>query len=638
MKKLLTMSLAISALLLVAVSPASAALKYYGGEVQNNPHVYITFWGKNWNQYSFEREQLREMFSNISGSPWQKILTQYYDGSGPISKYLASSSWTDETINAPNSVNDEKLVNEAEYAISQHGWPTPNIDTQYVIFPAPGSVYEPGYQKGCAQHRYSSKLGAVVIYVGWPGDASFAGCQDDPTGLERAWVGASSTASHEYAESVTNPAGLNSGLTIGWTDATNPENEIGNLCYGSPGRTGLVSGSWVQKIWDNQQNKCWFGLYGTTADISVAGYLHGQPGSVTVNGHVNSDVPVNGTVSVEYRKLEGGVYVYKRSEYPTVKNGFYEFQNEPVGPGTWKVKAAFSSQGEYTGSESAESAAFTIKNTPWYSEGFADGYISRDPDISSWAPGRLDIFGVGADGKTLYHKWYSGGAWSGWEPRTTGYSSGVGAVSWGYNRLDVVGKRASDGTVAHEYWTGTSWQKDNLGGYILSDPDISSWGSGRLDVFALGADGKTLFHKWFTEGAGWSAWEERTTGYSSSPSAVSWGYNRIDVVAKRASDGSVSHEYWDGTSWQKDNLGGYVNGAPEITSWGPGRLDVFALGADSKTMYHKWFTTAEGWSEWEALGTGYSSSPGAVSWGYNRLDVVGIRGSDNGIKHEYWAP
>jgi hypothetical protein len=377
----------------------------------------------------------------------------------------------------------------------------------------------------------------------------------------------------------------------------------------------------------------------TQTDISVAGYLHGQPGSVTVNGHVKAAKTVNGlNVQVRYSKLEGGVYVYKRSEYPTVKNGFYEFQNEPVGPGTWKVKAAFSSQGEYTGSESAESAAFTIKNTPWYSEGFADGYISRDPDISSWAPGRLDIFGVGADGKTLYHKWYSGGAWSGWEPRTTGYSSGVGAVSWGYNRLDVVGKRASDGTVAHEYWTGTSWQKDNLGGYILSDPDISSWGSGRLDVFALGADGKTLFHKWFTEGAGWSAWEERTTGYSSSPSAVSWGYNRIDVVAKRASDGSVSHEYWDGTSWQKDNLGGYVNGAPEITSWGPGRLDVFALGADSKTMYHKWFTTAEGWSEWEALGTGYSSSPGAVSWGYNRLDVVGIRGSDNGIKHEYWAP
>ncbi|MDX6610513.1 MAG: hypothetical protein QOF85_2438, partial [Solirubrobacterales bacterium] len=73
-------------------------------------------------------------------------------------------------------------------------------------------------------------------------------------------------------------------------------------------------------------------------------------------------------------------------------------------------------------------------------------------------------------------------------------------------------------------------------------------------------------------------------------------------------------------------------------SWGPGRLDVFALGADGKTMFHKWFTSAEGWSEWEQRGGNYSSGPGVTSWGYNRLDVVGRAASDGSVKHEFWQP
>jgi hypothetical protein len=31
-----------------------------------------------------------------------------------------------------------------------------------------------------------------------------------------------------------------------------------------------------------------------------------------------------------------------------------------------------------------------------------------------WAPGRLDLFVHGTD-NALWHKWYDGGSWSGWE-------------------------------------------------------------------------------------------------------------------------------------------------------------------------------------------------------------------------------
>jgi hypothetical protein len=267
----------------------------------------------------------------------------------------------------------------------------------------------------------------------------------------------------------------------------------------------------------------------------------------------------------------------------------------------------------------------------WYSDNLG-GSMSADPDISSWGPGRLDVFALGSDGKTLKHKWLSGGAWSGWENRTTGYASGPGAVSWDENRIDVVGA-LSNGTVAHEYWTNNVWAKDNLGGNIIYEPDIASWGWGRLDVFGLAPDG-TLKHKWFTAAEGWSGWESRTCCYTSTPGAVAWGNGRLDVVS-RASDGSVAHEYWDGT-WHKDNLGGYTVSAPDIASWGPGRLDVFMRGADGTTYYHKWFSAQEGWSGWETRLSGYGSGPGVVSWGQNRLDVVGRRASDGSIKHEYW--
>ena len=444
------------------------------------------------------------------------------------------------------------------------------------------------------------------------------------------------------------PEGMVNGLTVAEGGCAYP-GDSGGAVFASNQALGILSGGAVWETEDGELHPCadpdWFYREITDATSALnahiafpsiasinASWLNGMPGSIRATGSVSAGGnPVSGSVNVEFRKLEGGQWVLKNTVPTPVASGSYDTGNVTAGTGTWRVKTVVPAQ-EWVEPSESEVREVTVKATAWYSDNLG-GYILDDPDISSWGNGRLDVFALGADGKTMFHKWYSGGAWSGWETRTTGYSSGPGAVSWGNNRIDVVG-RATNGSVAHEYWDG-SWHKDNLGGYILDDPDISSWGYGRLDVFALGADGKTLFHKWFTAAEGWSGWETRTTGYTSSPSAVSWGNGRIDVVG-RATNGSVAHEYWDG-SWHKDNLGGYTLSAPDISSWGNGRLDVFALGADGKTMFHKWFTAAEGWSDWEPRGSGYASGPGAVSWGYNRIDVIG-RATNGSIKHEFWAP
>ncbi len=65
---------------------------------------------------------------------------------------------------------------------------------------------------------------------------------------------------------------------------------------------------------------------------------------------------------------------------------------------------------------------------------FADG---ADEIISctSWAPNRLDCFSQGTD-SAMWHKWWNGFAWSGWENLGGYITSKPNCVSWGPNRID----------------------------------------------------------------------------------------------------------------------------------------------------------------------------------------------------------
>jgi hypothetical protein len=250
------------------------------------------------------------------------------------------------------------------------------------------------------------------------------------------------------------------------------------------------------------------------------------------------------------------------------------------------------------------------------------------PAISTWGPGRLDVWAVGPTDNALWHKVYAGN-WFGWENRAGSYTSSPSSVSWGFNRIDTVIRQA-DNSVGHPFWAN-GWFYDSLGGNVTSAPAISSWGSPRLDVFARGTN-STLWHRYYA-GFGWSGWEDLGgPTITSSPNAVSWGNNRIDIVA-RASDGSVHHVYWWGSGWASDNLGGNVVGAPAISSWGPNRLDVFARGTNNHLLHRYW--GGSGWSAWEDLGGSLTSSPSAVSWGSGRIDIV-ARMTDNSIYHVYW--
>ncbi len=168
----------------------------------------------------------------------------------------------------------------------------------------------------------------------------------------------------------------------------------------------------------------------------------------------------------------------------------------------------------------------------------------------------------------------------------------------------------------------------NAAANFVNEPMVSAvaWSSNRIDLFGRGIDG-ALYHKawdstlpvgsdnshWYPSMFGW---EYRGGFISGTPEAVSWGPNRLDVFVRGGdnnpqtdNDASMSlwHHYWDGSSWNWQNLGGVLAAHPAVVSWAPNRIDVIGVGNDGQ-MYH---LAGDGTSfgGWEAVaGSGGPSS------------------------------
>ena len=68
-------------------------------------------------------------------------------------------------------------------------------------------------------------------------------------------------------------------------------------------------------------------------------------------------------------------------------------------------------------------------------------------------------------------------------------------TSWGPGRLDVFAIGAG-GALMHSGYDATGWRSwRSLGGRIASDPTAVSWAPGRIDVFATASDA-SLWHTW----------------------------------------------------------------------------------------------------------------------------------------------
>jgi DNA-binding beta-propeller fold protein YncE len=275
-------------------------LTYFGGGVQRTPHPHLIFWGSNWSK-SGEPQEIREalilLFSGLSGSGYQGIMTQYFANPNsekerhplPISKTVTFSSqsdvYIDSTVAAPAEVSRTAAVSEIGKARTAKGW-SASFDDQYFVIPAPGSTYQSGFLGSfCAFHAFQEVAYSFVTYPG-----TVPGCGMGPKSVSR-------NASHEYAETVTDPvpyAGWNIPVTNEAGELLG-QVEIADYCDQQPSLQ-LENGAWVEPLKDNYRTNqeggesihC-EGSDPSPPQFSVEGpaVSTGTPGQVTLSGSID---------------------------------------------------------------------------------------------------------------------------------------------------------------------------------------------------------------------------------------------------------------------------------------------------------------------------------------------------------------
>ena len=297
-------------------------LRYYSGPVQHEPEVHVIFWGRNWNEPGgpgpLLHEEVMKFYGGLATSPsgraFQGILTQYFDESGRVSASLEKqkvTSFTDESVAAPVNVNDGALRKEAKAVAenSENRW-TLGPNAQFVLIPAPGATYEPGFDRSfCAYHSLVREAATYWTYtfLSYNGEEPFEnGClgydhDERASHIEKAGHVLSMDASHEYAESATDPT------FSAWLD--DEGNEIADIC--SSGDDQLANQAWVQGLWDDHESAC------ALEDLSPPHVLGLTEAPSDVSGHeatLNATVnPENEGLATKYRFEYGPTGSYGKS-------------------------------------------------------------------------------------------------------------------------------------------------------------------------------------------------------------------------------------------------------------------------------------------------------------------------------------
>ena len=163
---------------------------------------------------------------------------------------------------------------------------------------------------------------------------------------------------------------------------------------------------------------------------------------------------------------------------------------------------------------------------------------------------------------------------------------------------------------------------------VDDDPSIAAQGAGDIRLFVRGTDGALWTRSW--NGTTWSAWGSLGGQLTSGPSAIARPGGIYDVYV-RGLDTAYYHKYFTpagGWSEWERLTEGHFNSAPGASyRQGTGEVDVTGVGLNSQ-LYHGYWAAGQGWSGWSALGGSISGRPSAISPAPGILDVY-VRASDN---------
>ena len=289
-------------------------LIYHGGNagpgaigVETKPAVYLVYWGPEWavgfqtadtdgKLFSSRTLQtyLNGFFSNVGGSAWAGVQTQYCRGALPGStscvggtdfvtnpKHQLKGVWTDPTpvpadivtLGLAENLVDDPIAAEAMRASAHFKY---DPQATYIILTPPGPIAT-GQPVYCGYHTQTTSLDgygnpyliqyAFIPYLNtnWPGLGT-TGCgmhnvnaASDSYG-NGVFDGYSIVTGHEYSEAVTDPDNFLS-IQDGWNDVQGSENadkcawiDTQNITLG--GHAYAIQPTWSNEAYDSTGNGC----------------------------------------------------------------------------------------------------------------------------------------------------------------------------------------------------------------------------------------------------------------------------------------------------------------------------------------------------------------------------------------------
>ena len=153
---------------------------------------------------------------------------------------------------------------------------------------------------------------------------------------------------------------------------------------------------------------------------------------------------------------------------------------------------------------------------PWAQPVGTDGTLASPPAVTSWAPGRIDVIVQGTDGNYYWRDWDTSSWSANWlvlGAPTPGATVGEQAAvtTYGPGRLDIFARGADNKlwqtALINESGLGVWFQPLGTQGVLNSAPAADWWnGSGQnvVTVFVQGTDSR-LYQASYASGA-WSAW------------------------------------------------------------------------------------------------------------------------------------
>jgi hypothetical protein len=266
--------------------------------------------------------------------------------------------------------------------------------------------------------------------------------------------------------------------------------------------------------------------------------------------------------------------------------------------------------------------------------------------------GRIHLLAVGTDGRMHVRSPTGTGGWADWVELDGGgrFERGAtpGVVSRAPGRLEVF-CRGRDGRVwldvlpgaPSEGWSG--WFPIEHAGPVAGDVSACTGSPDHLQLFAVGTDEAVHTQHWFDD-RGWSGWsrlDDRAFLDTARPAAVCRHPGRFEVFCRgtdrrlwsAAAPDRFRPEGW--SAWRRLADPGPSGGNVAVCPVGADQLQLFVVGTDGRLYAQRWLD-ADGWSGWHDLGGGarfdVGATPSAVCAVPGRVDVF-CRDRDGHVGH-----